>query len=223
MTGGSTATNPIEADIASAAAGYNVPAWIPIDIAQTESSLNPQALGDYTNGKPTSFGLFQLHWGGQGTGYTEQQLFDPVLNSQIAMVPIANAYQMAVAQNLQGFGLLDFVATHSGHPGYAGPGNYPAAESALKRVYGSGVGQDYSGVTPTFGAASMQGSGLHPFFTDLQQMETFKGFNPVNPIGSVVQNGSVLGFRFGLFFIGLILIIFGLVIVVGKVKRTGGF
>lgn len=95
-----------------------VPYWVSVTIADAESGLNPNALGDYnTAHQPTSFGLFQLHQGdGQGAGYTASQLLNPTTNAQIGVAPIAAAYKQGVSQGLTGMPLLSFTADHSGHP-----------------------------------------------------------------------------------------------------------
>jgi hypothetical protein len=52
-----------------------------VSMAMLESALNPQAIGD--NG--TSFGLFQLHKGGELGDMTAEAAFDPVKNTRVAL------------------------------------------------------------------------------------------------------------------------------------------
>lgn len=85
---------------------WGVPVAVWSAILWAESSGDTTACGD--NG--TSFGLFQLHWGGQGTGYTEGQLQDPYFNASVAAQYIGPAYQKYPTN-------ISLVATHSGHPG----------------------------------------------------------------------------------------------------------
>ena len=107
-----------------------VPEAIYAPIAYAESSGNPNAAGDcplktggygpctsaFAYGNPTSYGTFQLHQnGGQGTGYTATQLLNPATNAQIAVGPIASAYQVAKAKGLTGAALLIETAHGSGH------------------------------------------------------------------------------------------------------------
>lgn len=109
-------------DIEAQSTADNVPPWIAVSIADAESGLNPNALGDYnTKHEPTSFGLFQLHQGGgQGDGYTQAQLLNPQTNAQIGVAPIAAAYQTGTALGLSGMNLLNYTADHSGHPDETG-------------------------------------------------------------------------------------------------------
>lgn len=104
---------------------FGIPDAIWEDVAQTESVYNPQAVGD--NG--TSFGLFQLHIGGQlppQYNNNPQAVFDPTLNAQLAMPAIARAWN-----NLKGSfnpGSISWwqqFAGQSGHPGGT-PGVDPA-------------------------------------------------------------------------------------------------
>ncbi len=98
---------------------YNVPVPLISTIIEVESAWNPNALGD--NG--TSYGLFQLHIGGQADnaikdGHKPTDLFDPVLNARYAMPSIAQAWDNLKAtfqvNNLTWW--LDF-AIQSAHPG----------------------------------------------------------------------------------------------------------
>lgn len=125
----------IKSIIDSMANKYGVAPWVAEDIAKLESSFNPNAVGD--NG--TSFGLYQLHWGGQGTGYTASQLENPNTNADIGIKNMSSAYKKGVSLGLSGYALLDYTATHSGHPGYGGVGKYPSYERTLKSVYESGA------------------------------------------------------------------------------------
>jgi len=52
-----------------------------VSIAILESGLNPRAVGDNF----TSFGLYQLHKGGELGKLTEEQAFDPTTNAQTAL------------------------------------------------------------------------------------------------------------------------------------------
>ena len=58
-----------------------------VTIALLESGLDPHAIGDYM----TSFGLFQLHEGGELGTMTAEEAFDPVLNARTALPYIAHA------------------------------------------------------------------------------------------------------------------------------------
>lgn len=134
---------------------YGVPTWITDSIATAESGLNPQAQGDFNAQTGyTSFGLFQLHQhGGQGDGYSVQQLENPDLNAQVGIAPMAPAYQAGVKKGLSGYPLLQYVADHSGHPSDTGtmPSSY---NQQLAQAY-----QKVTGKTPSpIGAGSGAGS-----------------------------------------------------------------
>ena len=98
---------------------YDVPVPLISAIIEVESGWNQNALGD--NG--TSYGLFQLHIGGQADtaikdGHKPTDLFDPVLNARYAMPSIAQAWDKLKATfQVNNFTWwLDFAA-QSGHPG----------------------------------------------------------------------------------------------------------
>lgn len=195
--------------ITAAAHQYGVAPWVAEDIAQLESHDDPNAIGDHG----TSFGLFQLHWGGQGTGYTAAQLKDPILNANIGISHMAAPYQKGVSMGLQGYGLLDYVATHSGHPGYGGPGHYPSYENALKNVY-----QSSGGTLPTNApnqpAQLAADTTSNDFLTNIDNMTKIEGgFSLLNP----VANAKPVFFRVCIVLIGLLCIIFGLFAIVQKV------
>lgn len=117
---------------------YNVPTYILGSIIEVESQYNTRAIGDYG----ASFGLLQLYTkGGQGDGYTKEQLLNPNTNLKIGTPPIAKAYQDGVKKGLSGYALLEYTAGHSGHPSYngtwtgSGSSYYP---TMLKKAYQNG-------------------------------------------------------------------------------------
>lgn len=103
----------------SVAIQYGVPTGIWEAVAYTESAYNPNAIGD--NG--TSFGLFQLHKGGQADaalsqGYTTQQLLDPGINAKFAMPAIGNAWaSLSASFKANNPAWWQQFAVLSGHPG----------------------------------------------------------------------------------------------------------
>jgi murein DD-endopeptidase MepM/ murein hydrolase activator NlpD len=116
-----TAVHPI-------AASDNVPDALWETVASVESSFNSQAVGD--NG--TSYGLFQLHQGGQLGNLSESQAFDPTTNANTAMPAIASAWATLgpsfAANNLSWW---EQFAAASGHPGGA-PGQAVTDSEAQK-------------------------------------------------------------------------------------------
>lgn len=96
------------------AQGVGVDIWLPI--LWKESSGNPNAHNRGTATLPEdSVGLFQLNRrGGQGVGYTVQQLMDPRINAEIAARYIAPAIEKCSKAR---DGTISCVTTNSGHPG----------------------------------------------------------------------------------------------------------
>lgn len=126
---------------------YDVPLRLISAIIQVESSWNPQAKGDYIGGQPTSFGLFQLHRGGQAPAdRSDEELRDPVLNTRYAMPSIASAWDQHKGwfdPSSQSW-WLKFAAA-SGHPG--GSDDDPATQHearALQETYAALGEAEYS-------------------------------------------------------------------------------
>ena len=87
-------------------AGLGVPSHIWLAIAVSESNGDPTARGD----AGASIGLFQLYTkGGQGDGYSIEELLNPIKNASVAAVSIAAAYRE------WGDNIIE-LARHSGHP-----------------------------------------------------------------------------------------------------------
>jgi hypothetical protein len=111
---------------------YGVPEAVWVPIAEMESNLNPNAVGDNGN----SIGLFQLNMaGGQGYGYDAEQLKDPVFNASIAAPSIAAAYQ-AIKDVVPHARLAAETAIRSGHPGgsITNPLTTSAGQAAMNRL-----------------------------------------------------------------------------------------
>lgn len=90
--------------------GVPVPIWEAILLAESGGKI-----GAYAGGNEDSVGLFQLNRaGGQGVGYSREQLSDPITNAIIASKAISNSYQQ------YGDDIRE-VARKSGHPGYKVP------------------------------------------------------------------------------------------------------
>lgn len=94
--------------------GVPVEVWLPILLA--ESTGDPTAHNTGTPQVPEdSVGLFQLNRrGGQGAGYTVEQLMNPAINAEVASRYIAEGMRVCQAQ---GDGSIQCVAVNSGHPG----------------------------------------------------------------------------------------------------------
>lgn len=78
-----------------------------------------------------SVGLLQLNRiGGQGVGYTVEQLQDPRLNLRVGLPPIARSYAAAWQPDRQPYEFLYLVATNSGHPGLI-----PRSDPRIRRAF----------------------------------------------------------------------------------------
>src|SRR6266487_1995371 len=118
--------------LAAAATRYGIPLSIVEDIAYTESGYNAQAIGD----QGSSFGLFQLHVSGQLPAQynppNQGPVFDPTLNTSIAMPAIARAWNnLKGSFNPNSNAWWQQFAAQSGHPG-GSPGNSATANEAAK-------------------------------------------------------------------------------------------
>lgn len=203
------------------ASKYGVPTWIAEDIVKVESNGRANAVGD--NG--SSFGLLQLHRGGQAGNYATSQLMDPNTNLMIGMPYIAAGYQAASKAGYSGFQLLEETAGMSGHPG-GSPGNYIMTSSyagQLRAVYnGGGSTADASGS----GAGASSGTNAKNPMTFQDGMQGFLSgidnamqidFQWTSPVQSLLNDSGAIAFRAFLFLLGLIVIIFGLAIIARKV------
>lgn len=184
------AVNPI-------AIQYGVPTQLWEDVAYTESGYNPQAVGD----TGTSFGIFQLHEGGQlPAGVSGPSTFDPTLNARLAMPAIARAWNnLKSTFNPTSSSWWQSFAAQSGHPGGA-PGQSVTINEATKLQSGwSGGGSIpvVSGVQDAINAAT---SGTDP-------VSAFSG-----QAGIIVQNLTTPSFwiRIGIGVAAIVLIVLAL-------------
>lgn len=72
--------------VSSIAQSLGVDSRLAIAAGQVESGLNPQAIGD----SGSSFGVFQLHRGGELGSLTPAQAFDPATNARVALSRFAD-------------------------------------------------------------------------------------------------------------------------------------
>jgi hypothetical protein len=200
--------------ISQTADKYHVPRVAALAIAYEESGFDPRNVGD--NG--TSFGLFQLHYGGQADGYTPDQLFDPQTNADIGIRNMQQAAQEAQRLGLTGWDMVDYIATHSGHPGYGGPGHYPAYESALRHAYDVVTKGNYADASGGTGGTGSEGDGSQPRSAPrgndpidvVNKALQIQGFDIFHPVNSIAQDAVAISLRAVLVIVGIICIIFGL-------------
>jgi len=189
---------PVEA----VAVQYGVPIAIWEDVAYAESGYNPKAIGD----QGTSFGLFQLHIGGQLPSQYDSNptpVFDPGLNARYAMPSIARAWNANKSSfDPNNLNWWERFAAESGHPG-GSPGQKVTDNEAaiLQRDYSGGSTPQPSANNPTITTDIPIISGLQQ---DIQNAI-------LTPVESFIQSSFP---RIGLFLLALILIIIGFVIMV---------
>jgi len=118
---------------------FNVPQWFAMGIAGAESDWKADACGDthnypavtvggntyqapycaYRNIYACSWGLLQLNLcGGQGVGYTREQLVDPQINLSIGMPRLADGVRAADNAGASGRHWVYIACINSGHPGW---------------------------------------------------------------------------------------------------------
>ena len=142
------ADQSVVAIVVQVAQSLGVDPRLALAIMQQESGGNPQAVGDHG----TSFGLFQLHRGGELGNMSPQQAFDPWTNAHVALSQVA--------------------ATQHANPGLS-PGDLAAASQrpANRGAYAASVNALYNGQPTTFptattpagpGATSPQPAGATP-------------------------------------------------------------
>lgn len=81
---------------AAQAVGVPIPIALALVAQETGGGFDPNSVGDYVNGQPTSFGLAQLHRGGEldGSGLDEQTaLSNPVANVEVALRQVQQVMQ----------------------------------------------------------------------------------------------------------------------------------
>ncbi len=106
-------SDELDTIIVDKSAQHGVPLDLSYAIIAAESGFNVRALGDVG----CSSGLLQLNTcGGQGMGYTVEQLYDPRLNLDIGLPYIATAFRMIWSPTIPQFDYLLGVMLNSGHP-----------------------------------------------------------------------------------------------------------
>ena len=133
-----------------------------LSVAQVESNFNPGAIGD----QGTSFGLFQLHRGGQApSNYSNQQLLNPATNANLAIPGIKEGLKVAGPfQNTASW--WQTFASASGHPG----GSLAQASSEASKLQYAYNGNSFDApstgsVTTSTDTAGL--SGLGSFISDI--------------------------------------------------------
>ena len=201
--------------VASTAKSYGIPTWLALDIAQMESGMNPKAVGDHG----TSFGLFQLHKGGQLGNLSRQQAFNPATNASVGLSAVRQGYLAGVRHGYTGQTLLDYTATHSGHPDYLGrqytnlvEPSYLPGLNAIYAAHGGTTGTGYA-AGKSYGAPTVPSYVL----ANLDNKSKVSGFNPLKPTGAA---GTGFGIRLSMALFGLLLILGAVLIIVNNARSA---
>lgn len=134
--------------ITSVAQQLGVDPNLALATAYKESGFNPTAVGD----KGSSFGLFQLHRGGELGSLTQQQAFDPSTNARTAL---------SVLANIRGIGSPGDVAAAAQRP--ADPAAYAKVVNGYyAALTGGSVGTINTTGVPTQGSPTLYGSAEAP-------------------------------------------------------------
>lgn len=167
-TGSLRASNPIVGIIISVAQGFGLDPRIAVADAIAESGLDPKAVGD----SGTSFGLYQLHRGGELGNLTPTQAFDPTTNAMVALAVMANVAHQ--------------------HPGWS-PGQIAAAAErpANQTAYAARVDQIYQTLPADL---STLGPGAGSAITASSQQATLTS---AKSSGSSLFAGSLLKVNMG--------------------------
>ncbi|MGH7745362.1 MAG: transglycosylase SLT domain-containing protein, partial [Candidatus Dormibacteria bacterium] len=162
-TAGNTGSASVIQTITNVAESLGVSPPLAIAIAQQESGLNPTAEGDYQLGQPTSFGLYQLHQGGELGSLTPQQAFDPVTNARVALGVLAR--------------------TITANPSVTDPGEQAALAQRPSDPQGYAAAIDNRlGADNSSGASAPAPSSSNPISEALKQLNPFGQFkNPLDP------------------------------------------
>lgn len=189
--------------VAQTAQQKGIDPYLALATAIQESKLNPQAVGD--NG--TSFGLFQLHQGGELGNLTADQAFDPQTNANVALSEFANmkasnpslsggawaaasqrpANPTAYANSVQDiYGQLIAIHNQNSNLGY---GDVVSQYLGQPASHAGGFGDTYG----------QNGQGLNPFSNVAEQM--FGPNNIFNPDSQFAK--GLQGFMTEIFLPGL--------------------
>lgn len=117
-----TGLDPVEATIYQTALQYGVDPRLALADAEVESGLDPTAVGD----EGTSFGLYQLHEGGELGNLSPAEAFNPSINANTALSVFGS---VAAANPGADPGLIAYLAER--------PANKAAYVSAVDKVYNS--------------------------------------------------------------------------------------
>ena len=191
------------------ASSLGVPDRIWQSVVQIESGGNPNAIGD--NG--TSFGLFQLHVGGQApSGVPTSQLLDPATNAKYGLPSVASTWNSLKSSFDDSTSWWTKFAEQSGHPGYD-PVLASQVAVKLKAAYDANTFDwGNSGTsTPTNSSGSTTGlTSMDGVLPNLGSINDF--FKYVNDV-LLSTDWVDSGIRFGLIGLGIVLFILALVLI----------
>ena len=165
--------------------------------AEVESNLNPYAVGDYG----TSFGLYQLHEGGELGNLTPQQAFNPTTNASVALSNFANV--QAQNPNMDPGWIAAEAQNPSNKPAYAQAVDAKLValqngQSPTSQTYtSSGSSTSMSGPTSFLSGGGSLGSFLNP------QRPSTSLLNPTSYLDLGIEKLFYMGLGLGLIVVGL--------------------
>ncbi len=192
-TGGGAGTAPSWfTQITAYFQSLGVPASIWIPIAQAESGMNPGSINPRDTNGGWSVGLFQANQYGQGSGYTEQALTNPLTNARATGPSIAKAYKAGLSHGYSGYSLLQYTVANSGHAGLLqSPGTASTLQSTYQAVL-SGTYQGPNGATVAAGTGTAGSSSSSRLPSLAGGANIFVGMNTVfNPQPGTFGLGTI--------------------------------
>ena len=201
-------SDPVISAIYAAADQNGVPRQLAIAIARVESGLNPRAVGD----GGTSFGLYQLHQGGELGSLTPSQAFDPYTNASVSLRQVGAVYRQHPNADP---GTIAAMAQR--------PANQAAYARAVDNVLGTPTVQAAGGATvgslTTAQLASDSGGGgsncaQYSWFDPRRWVcdggQAVTGaygvlIGPLNTIAAAINTGVILIGALGMFLTGVVL------------------
>ena len=194
---------------------YGVPPSIWIPIANAESGLNPGSINPRDTNGGWSVGLFQDNQYGQGSGYTEQALTNPLTAAHASAPSIANAYNAGMKRGYSGYSLLQYVVANSGHAGllqsagtaqtlqstYQAVSNGTFSFSSSGTSSGSGNGAAPSGTAPTLAG------GVNVFVTMNQVFNPSAGTFGLGTIAMILVRGATGLVGLGIAVVGVVMLV----------------
>lgn len=172
--------SPTIAAIARAASELGVPLSVALAIANHESGLNPTAVGD--NG--TSFGLYQLHQGGELGAHTQAWADDPYNNARTALSEVARVARANPGKSWGEIAVLAQRPAESVRPGYIADVNRQVAAA------GDNPLAYYAGRVSTTSTSTSSGGGTENAASTTNAAFPGGSWDPLNWFSGALSSGE---------------------------------